>query len=447
MTIRFDDAWANALDVARQAAENTHRDVVLVRDMLGRVSLVIDDLADPHLADTATAELGERLAAQVGPFIGPASVTLASGLVVPGQVLEARDLVTIREPSEASGRLSTLERGVVGAEWLRSRPEPGEARASRVTLYGFKGGVGRSTAAFMLAQHLGEEGYCVLAVDLDLESPGLGALLQDNEKLPEYGLVDYLAESAVGNEEGLDLVVKSTAVQVGGNGEVWVAPAWGRSRDGYDYLAKLNRAYLDLPVRDHPGERPVGLAGRLEAAVLSCEREVARLSRWPDVVLLDSRAGIHDIAAIAITQLADLSLLFGSDSAPTWNGYRELFKQWGQVPERARAIRERLRMVAAMVPRDRRESYLDQFTDHAQSCFAASLYDDVPGGDELGSQAELFNPAPDDESAPHYPLPIMFVPELVGLDLAARPGWDEIDRSAYTAFLDIATDLILEERS
>jgi len=104
-------------------------------------------------------------------------------------------------------------------------------------------------------------------------------------------------------------------------------------------------------------------------------------------------------------------------------------------------------MVAAMVPRDRRESYLEQFTDHAQSCFAATLYDDVPGGEELDSHAELFNPAPDDESAPHYPLLIMFVPELVGLDLAARSGWDEIDRSAYAAFLSNATDLILEERS
>jgi len=88
MTIRFDDAWSNAFEVAKQAAENTHRDVALVRDMLGRVSLVIDDSADPHLADTATAEPGERLAVQVGPFIGPTGVTLASGLARPGPSAE-----------------------------------------------------------------------------------------------------------------------------------------------------------------------------------------------------------------------------------------------------------------------------------------------------------------------------------------------------------------------
>lgn len=442
MTIRFDDAWSSALDLAEQSAETTRLDVVLVRDMLGRVSLVVDNQAtDARPTEQELSNLSQRLAEAAGPFASPVGITLATDLIAPGQVLEARDLVTVRGPSEEAGRVRTLELAVAGADWLQTRPGPGSAASNRVTLYAFKGGVGRSTAAFMLAQHLAAQGICLLAIDLDLESPGLGGLLQNNEELPEYGLIDYLAESAVGNEEGLDLVAKSRSVQVTGNGEVWVAPAWGRLREGYSYLAKLNRAYLDIPV-ESPRGGPGGLANRLEAAVRSCEREVARLSRHPDVVLLDSRAGIHDIAAIAITQLAGLSLLFGTDSTATWNGYRELFKQWRQVPERAQAIRERLRMVAAMVPRDRRETYLEQFRDHAQGCFAATLYDDVPAGTGI-EDTDLFNPSPDDVSAPHFPLPILFIPELVGMDLAARPGWHEIDRSAYAAFLESATDLIL----
>ena len=446
MTIRFDDAWAKALEVAKQAAVSTHLDVVLVRDILGRVSVVLDDSAGDPPTGSLVEDLGVKLAAEAGPFIMSAPVTLASTLFAPDQVLHARDLVTVQDPAGDSGRVSTLERGVVGAEWLHPRPESGNERSNRVVLYGFKGGVGRSTATFMLAQHLAGQGHCVLAVDLDLESPGLGALLQGDDDLPDYGLVDHLAESAVGNEDGLDLVTKSKTVQVSGNGEVWVAPAGGRPRKGYDYLAKLNRAYFDLPGGDAE-ERPAGLASRLEAAVHDCEQQVARRSRQPDVVLLDSRAGIHDIAAIAITQLGDLSLLFGSDSVPTWNGYRALFQQWSQIPERARAIRERLRMVAAMVPRDRREGYLEVFRDHAQGCFAATLYDDVPSGGDLEADAELFNPAPDDDAAPHAPLPILFIPELVGLDPAARRNWHEIDPSAYSTFVDTATDLILGERS
>lgn len=445
MTIRFDDAWGKGLEVAKQAAVSTHLDVVLVRDVLGRGSLVIDDSGGEELAATLVEALGTKLAADAGPFVASAPVTLASTLFLPEQVLRARDLVTVQERTVVGGQVSMLERGLVGAEWLRPRPESDSERSNRVALYGFKGGVGRSTATFMLAQHLANQGRCVLTVDLDLESPGLGALLQGDDDLPAYGLVDYLVESAVGNEDELDLVAQSRMVQVEGNGEVWVAPSGGRPREGYDYLAKLNRAYLDLPW-DDAGERPTSLADRLEAAVRSCEAQVAQLSRPPDVVLLDSRAGIHDIAAIAITQLADLSLLFGTDSAPTWNGYRALFQQWSLVPKRARAIRERLRMVAAMVPRDRREDYLEVFRDHAQSCFAATLYDDVPSRSDLEGDAELFNPAPDDESAPHAPLPILFIPELVGLDLAARPGWHEIDRSAYATFLDSASELIVGER-
>jgi hypothetical protein len=44
-------------------------------------------------------------------------------------------------------------------------------------------------------------------------------------------------------------------------------------------------------------------------------------------------------------------------------------------------------------------------------------------------------------------LPILFIPELVGLDPAARRNWHEIDPSAYSTFVDTVTDLILGERS
>jgi MinD-like ATPase involved in chromosome partitioning or flagellar assembly len=446
MTIRFDDAWARALDIARQAAVATHLDVVLIRDILGRVSLLIDDSAGQQVAEGAVSDLAGKLADQAGPFAGPTGVTLASEFFIPDQVLRARDLVVVEAASDASGQVSVLERGVVGAEWLHPRPYSADAPVRRVALYGFKGGVGRSTATFMLAQHLANQGSgrCVLAVDLDLESPGLGALLQADDELPDYGLVDYFAESAVGNAGGLDLVTRSGIVRASGNGEVWVAPAGGRPRDDYDYLAKLNRVYAELPREDVTAEPagPSGLAWRLEAAIVACEDRVAELSRRPDVILLDSRAGIHDIAAIAITQLADLSLLFGTDSTSSWGGYRALFRQWRQPAERAQAIRERLRMVAAMVPRERREEYLEEFRDHAQACFAATLYDDVPSDSVSAEDVELYNPGPDDEEAPHSPLPILFVPELIGMNLSMRSGWPDIDPGAYAPFLEGATVLI-----
>lgn len=123
----------------------------------------------------------------------------------------------------------------------------------------------------MLAQYFAQQSKCVLAVDLDLESPGLGALAQKDTDLSEHGLVDHLVEAAVDNAEGLELVSRSQLITGNHNDEVWLAPAAGRRRQGY--LAKLNRIYSDLPGR--------GFGARLEDALSACEAQVAELSRTP----------------------------------------------------------------------------------------------------------------------------------------------------------------------
>lgn len=312
-------------------------------------------------------------------------------------------------------------------------------------MYGFKGGVGRSTAAVVLARYLAAKGHCVLLVDLDLESPGVSAVALGGAEQPDHGLVDVLVESAVGNVEGLNCVARGGRFRVEGNGEVWVAPAGGRPRDGYSYLPKLNRVYLDSPDPtaaggDASGASSRSFAARLRAAVAHCVDEVERASRKPDVVLLDSRAGIHDIAAVAITQLSDFTLLFGIDNAATWNGYRELFQQWQTDGRLARSIRERLRVVAAMVPAARESEYLTGFRDRAHTVFE-SLYDDEVGANDV----EVFNPAVDDRDAPHSPLPILFSTDLVGLDLTGGVGWLDQDFvvTAFDEFVRSAADLIL----
>jgi hypothetical protein len=337
--------------------------------------------------------------------------------------------VILHERESGRGRLAVMEQGVVGAEWRTIAEAPS---TRRVTLYSYKGGVGRSTAAVMLARELAERGRCVLVVDLDLESPGISSLLLTEDTHPDHGLADFLVESLVGNESGLDLVTRSPLVKPSGNGEVWVGSAAGRSRDGYTYLPKLNRAYIDTP--EHT------FARRLDAAVTACETAVQELSRPPDHVLLDSRAGIHDIAAVAITDLSDLSLLFATDSPQTWSGYRKLLAQWAQSPDSARLIRERLRMVAPMVPSAvRRDAYLARFRDHAQECFASTVYDDAEPDDP-----DAYSPAVNDIGAPHSPLPILFSSELIGLDPAANPDWhrSEFVRTAYSEFLQTAVGLV-----
>jgi hypothetical protein len=428
VTIRFHQAWSGARELAL-AISDKGTDVVLVRDMLGRVSLILDN----KIPDASSASLAEQLGSIAGAFIAPTPVRLAHELFDRDSILNSNDLIIERERAHGHGRLAILERGVVGADWTRPSEEPS---ARRITLYGFKGGVGRSTATFMLAKHLAGEGKSVLVVDLDLESPGLGALAQRDEDLPEYGVVDHLVEAAVGNADGLDLVSRSLLITGGGNGEVWLAPAAGQLRAGY--LAKLNRIYSDLPAG--PSARRRSFGDRLDAAIAACEAQVETRSRKPDVVLLDSRAGIHDIAAVALSQLGGLNLLFAADNPQTWSGYRALFEQW-QTSKKPRELGERLQMVSSMTPDKGGDAYLASFRDHAQECLADTLYEDVEDG-----QLDAFTFGVDDINAPHSPLPISFNSDLVGLDPIRQPDWhaQPLVRAAFEIFLGRASELIIE---
>lgn len=68
------------------------------------------------------------------------------------------------------------------------------------------------------------------------------------------------------------------------------------------------------------------------------------------VILLDSRAGIDEVASSCVTDLgAKLVLLFAIDSEQTWSGYRILFQHW-RTSGVVQAIRERLQMVGAVIP-------------------------------------------------------------------------------------------------
>ncbi len=345
--------------------------------------------------------------------------------------MKSHDLITLSEDSN-SGRLSILERGVVGADWTRSNSP---SRLCRAAVYGFKGGVGRSTATFMLAQYLADLGKCVLVVDLDLESPGVSALAQDVQNVSEYGIVDFLVESAVGNADGLEIASRSQLITGKNNGEAWLAPAGGRDLSGY--LAKLNRIYADLPATEEQPSK--SFATRLDEAIRKAEDTVTSLSRKPDVVLLDSRAGVHDIAAVVLTQLSSINFLFGADNPQTWTGYRTLFEQW-KISGKARELGERIQMVSSMTPDKDRDRYLSSFRDHAQEVFSETLYEDTDD-----SELDAFNFSVDDVNAPHSPLPISFNSDLVALDPTRQPHWhsQQLIQAAFKDFLLPASQLIL----
>ncbi|MFE9781839.1 KGGVGR-motif variant AAA ATPase [Streptomyces sp. NPDC005775] len=447
-SVRFDEAGPLALSLARSVADEEFT-VLLVRDVRGRFTLIVDDREQP-VDENRRDRWHAALVKQLTPYVTGRPLTLASQMITADALLNSpRATSDMLRPSGGAGSVRLLDNTVVGEDWAKVStpgPEADGSRTHRTALYGFKGGVGRTTATSMLARRLADDGHIVLVVDLDLESPGAGPLLAGPDSLPRNGIVDHLVEAAVGNADGLELVTRTAYAPRSRSGELWVAPARGLGTDGvpYAYVDKLNRVYADLPGSS--------FADRLAEAVEACEEAVALGDSGlrPDVVLLDSRAGIHDVAAVTISRLCDLALLFGADNAQTWAGYGDLFAAW-QSSGRAPDIREKLRMVASMVPdtvHHSMDDYLDAFTARSYECFAA-LYDEVAPGEALSLSTDdtariAFAPSEKDDAAPHHPIPILFEPGLVGLGAGDARTWQDraFVKAAYGEFLDTAARLI-----
>ena len=311
-----------------------------------------------------------------------------------------------------------VERLLTGHEWSTSRSLVQEGSARRWTLYSVKGGVGRSTTAAVLSWHLARQGERILILDLDLESPGLSSAMLSERSRPTFGIIDWFVEDLVGQSDRLiGEMAALPAWVLDFEGDVRVVPAHGRVPG--EYVEKLGRAYMDAS-----GER---WTQRLARMLTLLEREFR-----PTTVLIESRSGLHDVAAATVTDLDAQVLLFAVDTASTWEDYGMIFRHWrsyGLAPQ----IRDRLSVVSALTPEFQTLQYLDSFRERSWNLFREELYDDLSGTAAL--TADPFNFALDDEHAPHAPLPVYWTRGLAGgsslRDLDRAPV-----RQAYAQFLE-----------
>ncbi|MBR2514419.1 MAG: tyrosine-protein kinase family protein [Halomonas sp.] len=412
-TVLFHDALQRAVEVSLRWRREIPTKITLVRDLRGRIRPVLSGRRDE--LDTAALDgYRQALTDSLGRYGFPSQRALLfeDELAEPDVILAERR--PLGDEPEREG-LFLLDRQVIGQDWMRGSL----ARTTtnpRVTFYGIKGGVGRSTALVNWAWHLAEQGKRVLVFDLDLESPGVSSTLLSEQHRPDFGIVDWFVEDGVGQAAFIEpeLVGISPLAQDLA-GEVMVVPAYGQLTGGY--LPKLARCYAEFS-----GSQPMSWAERLNRLVESLEQRHA-----PDVVILDSRAGLHDIAAVLVTRMDADTLLFGIDSGQTWAGYRMLFEHWNRHPN-VEAFRHRLQMVASLVPETGRDEYLRRFREHAWDVFRDQLYDQAEPED-----LEAFSFDLHDEAAPHVPWPIFwhralqeFDPAQGGID--ARTAQESLGR-------------------
>ena len=359
--------------------------ILVNRDLNGRVRLIVDEKWE---GDESQQIVLDNIAQKIQEELGSHAYPADQAVLFEPDIDDFLD----RESSfrlEGASDVFVIDRLAVESNWSRIASET--LYVPRTVFFSIKGGVGRSTALAATAWALAEQGKKVLVLDLDLESPGLSSALLPNDRRPFYGITDWLVEDLVNNGDVVfENMVATSALSH--NGEILVVPAHGVNPG--EYIAKLGRVWM--PKVDTGGKRE-SWSDRL------CRLLGALEARWkPDVTLIDSRAGIDEVASACITELsASTILLFAVDGDQTWSGYRLLFQHWRKTGV-VRDIRERLQIVGAMIPEVGTGEYVEGLLERAWDIFSEELYDEVPAGKVSGEEG-VWSYDQSDESAPHYP--------------------------------------------
>lgn len=434
MPVFFTDAIQIAGEAVRSLLREHKVDLRLIRERDGRISFAI--CGDAAAVSPAVSNALAQCAARLGVYYSGKEVLFQDDLDDPDEFFNEGWCHADLPPSPDGIAYLVRDLPTWGRDWLHIGEKPGKRRCKRIVFHGLKGGVGRSTAITVLARALALRGKKVLVVDLDLESPGVSGLMLDPAQVPAHGVMDWLIEDGL-HQGSLVLrhMLAESRLSQDLPGSILIAPASGRNES--EYLSKLGRAYQDIKAAD--GEQR--FADRLSRLIDDLEG-----LENPDYVLIDSRAGLHEVAAVAIARLADLSLLFAIDSPQNWYGYGQLFSHWRSRPEVLKQVREKIMIIRALAGESARGDGFNRFLERSFDLFSLNLYDTVDGG---GAEIGLFSFDLNDSSAPHYPPMIIWDPRFQEYDpllSVDRGGLSEKQvELAFGAFVSRVLDFLGED--
>jgi len=263
---------------------------------------------------------------------------------------------------------------------------------------------------------LARNGYRVAIVDLDLEAPGLATIFSPDDS-SNSGVIDYLLEKKIqGNDWSLDTVSISGSDLLGDNGDtIHLFPAGTVDKNYLEKLARLDFQNL--------------VDGELQDRMHDMLKELNRRVQNLDFILLDARAGFHDIGGLAITNLSHGVVIFGTQSRQSWAGLTHVIRH---LAPSGSDDSPSLILVHSMAPAlgiVGRERELTQFRERAYSTFQENYYaenDDVPNSN--------------DTEAPFYPVVVPYQDNLRGdIALFSRdPTPEESDK--LSSLVEIMTN-------
>jgi MinD-like ATPase involved in chromosome partitioning or flagellar assembly len=435
--IFFDESLAAFVDgIAEALGEDYAAQGIVLRDTTGRLRFISNRSAPSRVEiDTLVTHLLEK----VGPYLREDNPVQFSGGIESQGDIDAEEALPLKVGQRW---IRIVDRRIIGPAWLE-RPTETVAFPPRIVFASVKGGVGRSTALAVTAADLARRGRNVLVIDLDLEAPGVGDLLIREAQAPRYGAVDYLVESGISSIPDFlfDQFIATSDLTIPEGGRVDVVPAFGKSAKEYpeNVLPKLSRAMLD----------DIESTGEL----IKVGEQIAELiktmsARGPyDVVLIDARAGLTELAAPVLLGLGAEVLLFGTAQTQTIRSYAGLFAALRMLALRDRGAQRlaewRGRFQAVHAKASLNDENGKWFREEWHDLFATYLYDE----DEPEDDGEMrFNFGVDELDAPHWPWVIPFTQNFVDFDPLRFPGHLAMQHyeQAFRPFLD-RIDLVLQE--
>jgi hypothetical protein len=410
-SIRYDDVLPNLVKIilthmGQEALSNN----LILRDADGVVTFVLRENYASETLDALNAEISATLL----NYASSPPVATAEELYDDSLNDCSNDgWELVRFATGESQYIRYIERRIVGNDWVRGIFAPLENTPPIVVFSSHKGGVGRSTALSVACSELARLGKSVLAIDLDLEAPGIGGMFNAQDSLPLYGAIDYYVEFGRSPIDG-DFIsnMRSDIRHPSSDGSITIVAASGRSSRSHpeNVIGKISRAYLEST------DPITGVMSSFLDKTRKMLTDLCEASEY-DVIFIDARAGLNESTAATLQGLGADVLFFGIDTPQTWEGYNYFLSHLARFKSFTTPEvdwRHKIKMVHAKATNDSKA--LAKFNDESFDLFARYLYDEIGGDENAGGLSDAFGFDLNDETAPHFAWPIFISPDYFEFD-------------------------------